>query len=145
MTAEPGKTIEALLEEGRQFPPPEEFRQQANVKDPEVYERARRDPEGFWAAWAQELHWFRKWEKVLEWTPPWAQWFVGGKTNMAYNCLDRHLSSPRKNKAAIVWEGEPGDSRVLTYWDLHREVSKDRKSTRLNSSHIQKSRMPSSA
>jgi len=122
--AESGKTIEALLQEGRQFPPSKDFRRQANINDPEIYERARQDPEGFWAAWAKELSWFRKWDKVLEWNPPWAKWFIGGKTNIAYNCLDRHLDSARKNKAALIWEGEPGDSRILTYWDLYREVSK---------------------
>ena len=124
MTAESSKTIEALLQEGRQFPPPEEFRQQASANDPAIYERARRDLTGFWAAWAQELHWFQKWEKVLEWNPPWAQWFVGGKTNISYNCLDRHLTTHRRNKAAIIWEGERGEERVLTYRDLHREVCK---------------------
>ncbi|MFQ5879977.1 MAG: AMP-binding protein, partial [Dehalococcoidia bacterium] len=124
MTSESGKTIEALLQEGRIFSPSAEFRRQANANDPGVYERARQDPESFWATWAEELTWFRRWDTVLEWNAPWAQWFVGGMTNIAYNCLDRHLTTARKNKAAIVWEGEPGDSRVLTYWDLWREVNK---------------------
>ncbi len=114
--------IEALLQEGRTFPPPDEFRQRANINDPSVYEEAERDPEAFWARWAEELHWFKRWQQVLEWDPPWAKWFVGGKTNLAYNCLDRHLTGARKNKAAILWEGEPGDVRILTYWELYRQV-----------------------
>jgi len=116
--------IRSLLVEHRTFAPPEAFRARANVNDPGVYEAARRDPEGFWAAAADELHWFRKWDRVLDWNPPDAKWFVGGRTNIAYNCLDRHLRTPRRNKAAIVWEGEPGETRVLTYWDLAREVNR---------------------
>ncbi len=116
--------IEALLREGRTFPPPEGFRQQANINDPGVYEEAERDPQAFWARWAEQLHWFQKWQRVLEWNPPWAKWFVGGRTNLAYNCLDRHLAGARKNKAAIVWEGEPGEVRILTYWELYRQVCK---------------------
>jgi acetyl-CoA synthetase len=81
-------------------------------------------PAIFWARYAREFHWFRKWRKVLEWKPPFAKWFVGGTTNISYNCLDRHLTTWRKNKAALIWEGEPGDGRVLTYQDLHREVCK---------------------
>ena len=114
--------IEVLLQESRLFPPPEEFAQQAIANDAAIYERAAQDPEGFWAEQAKELHWFRPWDKVLQWDPPFAQWFVGGKLNVSYNCLDRHLSTPRRNKAALIWEGEPGDWRVYTYWDLHREV-----------------------
>ena len=86
------------------------------------YQRALADPEGFWAGFAEELDWFKKWDQVLDWQPPNAQWFLGAKTNMSYNCLDRHLTSERRNKAAIVWEGEPGDWKVYTYWDLYREV-----------------------
>ncbi len=114
--------IEALLQEERRFPPPEGFAEQANVRDPGVYEEAGKDFEGFWARYAEELHWFKKWDKVLDWDPPFARWFEGGKINVSYNCLDRHVNSPRRNKAAIVWEGEPGDWKVYTYWDLHREV-----------------------
>ena len=114
--------IEALLQEDRTFPPSEEFRKQANIADPKVYEEAQKDPEGFWAKFAEELHWFRKWDKVLEWDPPYAKWFTGGKINVSYNCIDRHLTSGRRNKAALVWEGEPGDWKVYTYWDLYREV-----------------------
>ena len=114
--------IEALLQEDRRFPPPEEFAKQANIRDPGVYEEAQKDFEGFWSRFAEELHWFKKWDTVLEWDPPFAKWFTGGKINVAYNCLDRHLTTTRRNKAALVWEGEPGDWKVYTYWDLHREV-----------------------
>ncbi|MBI2166185.1 MAG: acetate--CoA ligase [Chloroflexi bacterium] len=122
MVVERSASIEALLEERRRFPVPEEFGKRANVRDPGIYKRAARNPEAFWARVAQELHWFKKWDRVLEWNPPFAKWFLGGKLNVSYNCLDRHLDTPRKNKAAIIWEGEPGDDRVLTYQDLHREV-----------------------
>ena len=115
-------SIEALLSEERRFPPSAEFTAQANVSDPAIYEKADSDYEGFWEDWANELHWFKKWDKVLEWDPPFAQWFTGGKINVSYNCLDRHLDGPRRNKAALVWEGEPGDWKVYTYGDLHREV-----------------------
>ena len=115
-------SIEALLQEDRSFPPPEEFRKNANIADPKVYEEAERGPEGFWAKFAEELHWFRKWDTVLDWDPPHAKWFIGGKLNVSYNCIDRHLTSGRRNKAALIWEGEPGDWKVYTYWDLYREV-----------------------
>src|SRR5262245_36174590 len=118
------KALEALLQEERRFAPPPEFRAQANIGDPEVYGRAEADPETFWASYARELDWFEPWKKVLDWRPPHAQWFVGGKLNVAYNCLDRHLSGARRNKAALIWVGEPGDERVFTYWDLHREVGR---------------------
>jgi acetyl-CoA synthetase len=118
--------IESVLHEARVFAPPEKFRQSANINSPEEYERlcaeALESPETFWGRMAEELHWFRKWETVLEWNLPHAKWFVGGKTNVAYNCLDRHLQTWRRNKAAIIWEGEPGDERTLTYQQLHREV-----------------------
>jgi len=118
------KTIDVLLEEGRVFDPPAAFAAQANVNDPAVYERARRDPEGFWADFARQLHWYRKWERVLDWQPPDARWFVGGQTNVAYNCVDRHVRTGLRNKAALIWEGEPGEKRTLTYWDLYRQVNK---------------------
>ena len=121
---EQARAIEALLEESRVFPPPEAFRRQANVASEEVYERARRDPEGFWAERAGELRWMRKWDRVLEWNPPFAKWFVGGQLNLSDNCLDRFLGTPAQNRAALIWEGEPGDERVLTYRGLHREVCK---------------------
>jgi acetyl-CoA synthetase len=118
------QNLEALLQEDRRFPPPAEFRKQANASDPAIYKQAAADPESFWESYARELDWFEPWQKVLEWKPPHAKWFIGGKLNVSYNCLDRHLSTPRRNKAALIWEGEPGDERVYTYWDLHREVSK---------------------
>jgi acetyl-CoA synthetase len=114
--------IADLLQEDRVFPPPEDFRRQANVNDPEVYARAERDPEGFWAEFARELEWFTPWSQVLEWKPPHARWFLGGTINASVNCVDRHVRGPRRNKAAIVWEGEPGDRRTLTYFDLYRQV-----------------------
>ena len=119
-----GGSIDALLQEDRTFPPPEEFRNQANIADPGVYEEALRDPEGFWARFAEELDWFKKWDQVLDWNPPHAKWFLGGQLNVSYNCIDRHLKGPRRNKAAIIWEGEPGDWKVYTYRDLYREVCK---------------------
>jgi acetyl-CoA synthetase len=118
-----GKAIEALLEEGRLFPPSKEFVEQANVKDPKVYEQASSDFVGFWERWAEELDWYEKWERVLDDdNPPFFKWFIGGKINASVNCLDRHLVGPRRNKAAIIWEGEPGDVRVYTYQMLHRDV-----------------------
>ena len=125
MATESGSTIEALLEEQRLFAPPEGFASNAHISDAAVFERAAADPEAFWASIAEELHWFKKWDQVLdESDPPFFKWFVGGKLNITYNCIDRHLSSWRRNKAAIIWEGEPGDQAVLTYYDLYREVSK---------------------
>ena len=124
MSASTEKSLSALLDERRTFPPPEEFRRQTNAGDPAIYDRALRDPEGFWAEEAKKLDWFTPWNKVLDWKAPWAKWFVGGKLNVAYNCVDRHAHSPRRNKAAIIWEGEPGDSRVLTYGMLEREVNR---------------------
>ncbi|HZR45682.1 MAG TPA: acetate--CoA ligase [Candidatus Manganitrophaceae bacterium] len=122
------KEITSVLNERRLFKPKKEFSRQAHIPSFEAYQRlcrkAEKDPEAFWAGLAKELAWFKPWKKVLEWKLPFAKWFVGGKINIAYNCLDRHLEGARKNKAAIIWEGEPGDSRTLTYQDLHREVCK---------------------
>jgi acetyl-CoA synthetase len=115
--------IEALLQEQRRFPPSADFAAKANVNDPAIYARAEADPEGFWAEQAKNLDWVKPYERVLEWDAPWVTWFGGGQLNACYNCVDRHLSGPRKNKAAIIWEGEPGDDRVLTYHDLFREVN----------------------
>ena len=115
--------IADLLQEDRTFPPPQAVRAAAHVKDESVYERAERDPEGFWAGFASELEWFTPWTKVLDWRPPNAKWFVGGTLNVSVNCVDRHARGPRRNKAAIIWEGEPGDRRTLTYFDLYRQVS----------------------
>ncbi|MFQ5818212.1 MAG: acetate--CoA ligase [Terriglobia bacterium] len=116
--------LAALLAEKRVFKPSAAFRRQANINDPKVYERARRNPDKFWADFARELEWIKPWKRVLDWKPPHAKWFVGGKLNVSVNCLDRHLRGRRKNKAALIWEGEPGDQRTLTYWDLYRDVNK---------------------
>jgi acetyl-CoA synthetase len=118
------KNMSALLDERRTFPPSEEFKARASWNDPEIYERAAKDHESFWAEQAKNLDWFQPWERVLEWNAPWAKWFVGGKLNVTYNCVDRHAHSARRNKAAIIWEGEPGDSRVLTFGMLEREVNR---------------------
>jgi acetyl-CoA synthetase len=118
------RILEALLQEKRQFAPPKDFAKKAHVSSAAVYRKAERDPERFWAAFAKELQWERPWKKVLEWKPPKAEWFVGGKLNASVNCVDRHLAGPRRNKAALIWEGEPGDQRTLTYRDLYREVCK---------------------
>jgi len=124
MSSPSDKNLSALLDERRTFPPSEKFKQHANWNDPAIYRLAAEDPEGFWAEQAKLLDWFTPWERVLEWNAPWAKWFVGGKLNAAYNCVDRHAHSTRRNKAAIVWEGEPGDSRVLTFGMLEREVNR---------------------
>ncbi|MGE5111058.1 MAG: acetate--CoA ligase [Acidobacteriaceae bacterium] len=120
--------IDSVLQETRVFPPPAEFSAQAHIKSLDEYERiyeeARDNPEKFWGAIAEELHWFKKWDKVLEWNAPWAKWYLGGQINLSYNCLDRHVQTWRRNKAAIIWEGEPGDSRTLTYQQLLIEVQK---------------------
>src|SRR5262245_31795549 len=126
MTSAAPSTITSVLKEHRTFPPPPEFAARAHIKsltDAErLWQYAHDQPEAFWAEQAGRLHWFRKFDRVLDWNEPFAKWFVGGQLNVSYNCLDRHLDGPRRNKAAIIWEGEPGDTRVLRYQDLHREV-----------------------
>ena len=120
--------IQSVLREARKFDPPAEFSQHARVKSmaeyQKIYDAAAADPEKFWADVAGELHWFQKWNKVLEWDLPWAKWFLGGKLNLSYNCLDRQVQTGRKDKIAILWEGEPGEVRTFTYQQLLREVSK---------------------
>jgi acetyl-CoA synthetase len=120
--------IESLQHEDRVFPPPPEFSEKAHIKSMAELESLRAeasaDPEAFWARMAEELHWFKKWDTVLNWQPPHAEWFGGGRINVSYNCLDRHLQTWRRNKAALIWEGEPGDIRTLTYQQLHNEVCK---------------------
>src|SRR5947209_19614342 len=124
----PSTNITSVLKESRKFAPSAEFSSKAQIKSlaeyEKIWQKAKDDPEGFWAEQAESLHWFERWNKVLVWNEPHAQWFVGGKLNASYNCLDRHVLGGRKNKAAIIWEGEPGDSRILRYQDLHREVCK---------------------
>ena len=124
MSVDPTGTIEGLLVESRRYPPSPEFAASANVNDPGIYQRANDDPEAFWAAVAEELDWDQKWDSVLQWDPPKVSWFTGGKLNVSYNCVDRHVKTWRKTKAAIVWEGEGGEERILTYQDLYREVNR---------------------
>jgi acetyl-CoA synthetase len=125
---QPQQDIDSILKEGRKFACPPEFSRGSHLKSlaeyQRLYDEAAADPEKFWAGIARELHWFQPWNKVLEWDLPWAKWFIGGKINLSYNCLDRHLQGPRKNKAALIWEGEPGEVRTLTYQQLLQEVSK---------------------
>ena len=120
--------ITSVLKEYRVFKPSAKFAKSATIKSfalyKKMYNESIHSPEKFWAAMAEELSWYKKWTRVLRWKLPFAQWFVGGKINVSTNCLDRHLTTWRKNKAAIIWEGEPGDTRTLTYADLHREVCK---------------------
>ena len=119
--------IESVLTETRVFPPPTDFAANAHIKSfaeyELLYEEAAADVPAFWAKQAESLDWFKKWDTVLEWNLPHAKWFVGGKTNISYNCLDRHLTT-RGNKTAFIWEGEPGEQRTLTYSELHAEVCK---------------------
>src|SRR5437870_58382 len=118
--------IESVLHEDRVFPPPEEFARAAHITSMEEYEflraEAEESPENYWGRMAEALHWFKTWDTVLKWDPPHAEWFVGGRINISYNCLDRHLSTWRRNKAAIIWESEQGLQRTLTYQQLHRHV-----------------------
>jgi acetyl-CoA synthetase len=113
--------IDALLQEHRKFPPSEEFRSHALVSNPSIYDQ---HAERFWEERAKELEWFRPWKTVCDWKPPHAKWFSGGKINVSVNCLDRHVRTAMRNKAALIWEGEPGDRRTMTYWDLYVEVQK---------------------
>ena len=114
--------IHSLLNEERTFPPSAAWRANARINDPGVYARAASDPQAFWAGFAAELDWITPWTRVLDWQPPHARWFVGGSLNASANCLDRHVRTAHRNKAAILWEGEPGDRRTLTYFALHRQV-----------------------
>jgi len=120
--------IETSLQEQRVFECSDQFRTRAHIQSLDeyrrLYQQAEEDPETFWGNIARELHWFKPWDKVLEWNLPWAKWFAGGQINLSYNCLDRHVATWRKNKAALIWEGEPGEVRTLTYQQLLIEVSK---------------------
>ena len=116
--------LDALLQEDRRFRPPAIFVDQANINDRNIYESAASDPEGYWSSWAAELDWFEPWERVLKWSPPHAEWFMGGRINVSYNCLDRHVEDGRGERTALIWEGEPGDARTFTYAELHGEVSR---------------------
>jgi acetyl-CoA synthetase len=133
--------IESHLIENRVFPPDPEFAKRAHISSfaqyEQMYRRSIDEPEAFWADMANEhLIWRKPWNRVLEWNPPFAKWFVGGKLNVSENCLDRHLGDVRRNKAALIWEGEPGDKKTLTYQQLYREVCKFANVLRRN--HIQK-------
>src|SRR3954469_7103420 len=122
------KTLESRLEElleQEKFPPPDEFREQANLSDASIYDEAEKDYEGFWAQQAEALDWEQKWDQVLDWSdPPNAKWFVGGKLNVAYNCVDRHVEAGNGDRVAFHWRGEEGETRDVTYADLHRDVQK---------------------
>ena len=116
--------IETLLDEQRSFPPPDGFRAHARVRDNAVYERARQDREAYWADWAKELEWIKPWNTVLEWRPPHAKWFLGGQLNASANCLDRHVKAGRGDRVALIWEGEPGEVRRITYAELLVQVGR---------------------
>lgn len=116
--------IEGLLEEDRTFPPPREFQQHARVTGSELHDRAAEDREGFWAEQAAELDWYREWDTVLQWEPPDAKWFVGGQLNVAHNCLDRHVEAGHGDQVAYHWEGEPGDTRTISYAQLLEDVQR---------------------
>src|SRR5829696_9162215 len=119
-----GATIDQLLEQ-ETFPAPEEFRERAVYSDPSIYDEAERDPEGFWARQAEDLHWDSKWDQVLDWSnPPFAKWFVGGKLNVSYNCLDRHVEAGLGERVAFHWRGEEGEERDITYASLHADVQR---------------------
>ncbi|HZD79795.1 MAG TPA: AMP-binding protein, partial [Actinomycetota bacterium] len=118
------QNISALLSEDRVFEPPADFTSHALVKDGSIYERAEADYEGFWAGQAERLAWSKKWDTVMDWTPPTVKWFVGGKINASYNCLDRHVEAGGGDKVAYYWEGEPGEQRTLTYAEVLDEVSR---------------------
>jgi len=123
-TNAPASPIAALLKEKRKFVPGKDFVKNANVNRAAIYKEAARNPARFWERFARELFWFKPWKTALQWKAPYAKWFVGGKINVSYNCLDRHITTARRTKAALIWEGEPGDTRTLTYWDLYREVNR---------------------
>lgn len=114
--------IDALLKESRRFPPSDDWRARAVARDPGIYARAEQDPLAYWETWARELEWSTPWTSVLEGGFPTPTWFGGGRLNASVNCLDRHVRGARRDKLAIIWEGEPGDRRTLTYGDLLREV-----------------------
>ncbi|MEE8133729.1 MAG: acetate--CoA ligase [Gemmatimonadales bacterium] len=115
--------LDTLLKESRTFDPPADFKRHAIVKSKTVYRDAQRRL-SYWAKHARQLDWFKTWSKVLDWKPPHAKWFIGGKLNASFNCLDRHVATDKRNKVALLWEGEPGDRRVLTYWELYRQVNR---------------------
>ena len=128
MAGQSSGKIDTVMHEARLFPPSPEFSEKARIKSLEQYQamwdEAAADPLAFWDKYAQELHWFKPYDKVLEWNEPYAHWFVGGQTNVSYNCLDAVIAAGKGDKKAIIWEGEPGEVTTLTYAELHREVCK---------------------
>src|SRR5687767_5967471 len=116
------QALENLYREDRSFPPPRDFAERATWSDPAVYDQAEKDPEGWWEQHAEALRWMRRWDRVLDWNAPFAQWFVGGQLNVSDNCLDRHVEAGLGDRVAYHWEGEPGDTRTITYAQLHAEV-----------------------
>ncbi|HWC44291.1 MAG TPA: AMP-binding protein, partial [Actinomycetota bacterium] len=122
--AESSPAIENLFSEARTFPPPDEFKADALVKDMSLHERAEQDLEGFWTEQAERLRWTKPWDRVLEWDLPFAKWFVGGQLNVSDNCLDRHVDNGDGDKVAYHWEGEPGDTRTITYEELRDDVAR---------------------
>ena len=122
------QSLDSTLRENRVFPPPAEFAAKAHIRSlaeyEELYAQSIADPEAFWESAAQELHWFTPWTKVFDWELPWAKWFVGGKINISYNCLDRHVQNGKSDKTAILWEGEPGEVRKVSYGELLADVQK---------------------
>ena len=118
------ENIEALFAENRTFPPPADFVAGSQFADSGIYDEAAADPEGYWEKQARKLDWFEPWHTVLEWDSPFAKWFVGGKLNVSYNCLDRHVAAGRGDRVAYYWEGEPGDTRVITYAELLADVER---------------------
>jgi acetyl-CoA synthetase len=117
-------TDDTLLTDGRVIQPSAEFKKQANIQDESIYKQANQDREGFWAKCAEKLDWFKKWDTVLEWNPPFAKWFIGGKLNASYNCLDRHIKAGLGSKTAIIWEGEVEGQKNLSYQDVYDAVNK---------------------
>ena len=118
-------TVDTLLKEQRLFTPFKKFQSKANIQDPSIYEKARKNPLAFWDEWAHKLEWFKKWVKTLDWShPPFAKWFVSGKLNASYNCLDRHIKTGQGDKLAFIWQGEPDEGKQLTYNDVYNEVNR---------------------
>src|SRR5438270_9865501 len=124
MADDSGPTIEDYYLEDRTFPPPEDFKKQALVTDQSLYDEASSDWQGFWAQQALALDWYEEWDTILEWDLPFAKWFVGGTLNVSYNCLDRHVNNGLGDRVAFHWEGEPGDTRTITYAELLEDVQK---------------------
>src|SRR3954468_12803726 len=124
MATDTNAALETFAQEDRSFPPPPAFVAQANVRDKAIYDGAAADLEAFWAEQARTLEWRKPFTKTLEWEAPYAKWFLGGELNVSENCLDRHVKAGKGTKVAFHWEGEPGDTRTITYQDLLAETSR---------------------